>query len=114
MMRTVDDSLSVNWLEVTGASSREDQLEAIRGHLLNKDMKLRATARLAVLQIASAFQFVQMHAEGFELSAYHEQELPHDPSHAGIYGYTAQDQVVADLLAMSVNEHYSAQGPDSD
>ena len=42
------------------------------------------------------------------LSAHHEPILSTDPSHSGIYGYAADDQLIADLIAQVVQEVHNA------
>jgi hypothetical protein len=44
------------------------------------------------------------------LAAHHEPIPPFDPSHSGIYGYTADDDLIADLIAQVVKEVYPARG----
>ena len=111
MLRDSDSYLSVNWLERTGASSRAKQLEEVRRHLTNKDVRLPARGRLAVLHLQTLVDYVQSESvDGRVLWALHEPEFPHDPSHSGIYGYTAEEQAIADLIAKSDQDVYPAQG----
>lgn len=101
--------LSTNWLECTRAPSRADQLTVIRQHLTNKDMKLSANARLAVLHLQTVIDHVRSSTpDARALTAHHEPILPSDPSHSGIYGYTADDDLVADLIAQVVQEVHNA------
>jgi hypothetical protein len=105
--------LSTNWLECTGASSRADQLAIIRQHLTNKGIKLTAHGRLAVLHLQTVIDYVRSNApDARTLTAHHEKIVPSDPSHSGIYGYTADDDLIADLIAQVVleKEVYTARG----
>lgn len=109
MLRSDEPYLSVNWLEHTGASSRVDQLKIVRTHLTKKGMNLPEKGRLAVLHLQTVFDHVETEApDSRRLTAHHEPQLPHDPSHSGIYGYSAEDQLIADLIANAVHEHYAA------
>lgn len=111
MLRPIDSYLSVNWLEHTGASSRSQQLANVRKHLTDKRVFLPASGHLAVLHLQTAFDHVEVNApDSRRLTAHHEPELPHDPSHSGIYGYGNEDQLIADLIAQAVREHYDARG----
>jgi hypothetical protein len=102
--------LSTNWLESTGASSRTEQLKIIRRHLTDKGMTLPANGRLAVLHLQTMIHYVRANApDGRTLFAHHEPE-PSDPSHSGIYGYTADDQLIADLIAQVVHEVHNSRG----
>ena len=111
MLRRDEPYLSVNWLESTDASSRAEQLAAVRRHLTDKGLKLPAKGRLAVLHLLTAFDHVRSRApDSRELTAHHEPEPPHDPSHAGIYGYSDADDLIADLIAEAVQEAHQARG----
>jgi hypothetical protein len=110
MLRADENYLSVNWLESTGATSRAQQLAVVRQHLTNKGMKLPAKGRLAVLHVQAACNHVKSRApDSRRLTAHHEPDPPHDPSHSGIYGYAHDDDLIADLLAEGVHEIYTAQ-----
>ena len=103
--------LSTNWLECTGALSRADQLAIIRLHLTSKGMTLPASGGLAVLHLQTMIDHVRSQApDARTLAAHHEPILPYDSSHAGIYGYTADDQLIADLIAQVVQEVHQARG----
>lgn len=111
MLRVGEDYLSANWLESTGSSTRTKQLATVRKHLTDKGFKLTATGRLAVLHLETVFKHVKSRsADARSLSAHHEPELPYDPSHSGIYGYNFEDDLIADLIAEAVHEHYPARG----
>lgn len=109
MLRPNETFLSVNWLEHTGPSSRAKQLDIVRKHLTNKGMNLTKKGRLAVVHLGTTFDLVEKGTpDGRRLTAYHEPELPHDPSHSGIFGYREDDDLIADLIAEAVSEHYAA------
>lgn len=111
MPRPDDAYLSTNWLECTGAPTRADQLTVIRQHLTNKGMKLRSTARLAVLHLQTLIDHVRSSTpDARTLAAHHEPIPPCDPSHSGIYGYTADDDLIADLIAEAIQEVCGATG----
>lgn len=109
MLKADEQYLSVNWLEHTGASSRAKQLAIVRKHLAIK-RTLAAKERLAVLHLQTVFDHVKTKTRGSHtLKAHHEPE-PEDPSHSGIYGYSHEDQLIAELVAQAVQEHYPARG----
>ena len=108
MLRPAEAYLSTNWLECTGAVTRADQLSTVRRHLADKGMKLSANARLAVLHLQTVIDHVRSWSpDARRITANHEPE-PLDPSHAGLYGYTAEDQLIADLIAQVVGEAHNA------
>jgi hypothetical protein len=108
MLRAADAFLSINWLEYTGAQTRADQLAAVRRHLIDKGMKLTTNGRLAVLHLQTVIDHVRSRSlDGRSITAHHEPE-PLDPSHTGLYGYTGDDQLIADLIAQVVEEVHKA------
>jgi len=108
--RETDEYLSVNWLEHTGASCRAQQLKLVRDYLTKKGMNLTKNGRLAVLHLQTLFDHIESETpDSRQLTAHHEPE-PLDPSHAGLYGYHADDHLIADLVAEVVHEHYQARG----
>ena len=111
MPRPEEPYVSTNWLECTGALSRADQLTIIRQHLTNKGRTLPAKGHLAVLHLHTVIDHVRSRTpDTRKLTAHHEPILPSDPSHSGIYGYTADDQLIADLIAQVVQEVHRARG----
>lgn len=111
MLPPSEPYLSTNWLEFNGASSRAEQLKDIRQHLTNKGMTLPLNGCLAVLHLQTLIDHVRSNApDARALAAHHEPILPSDPSHSGIYGYTAQDDLIADLIAQVVQEVHKARG----
>ena len=108
MLRPAEAYLSTNWLEGTGEPTRADQLAMVRRHLADKGMNLAANARLAVLHLQTVIDHVRSWSpDARAITARHEPE-PLDPSHAGLYGYTSDDQLIADLIAQVVGEVHKA------
>ena len=109
-LRSDDEYLSVNWLESTGRQSRLEQLEIVRNHFTAKDMTLAKSACLAVLHLQSVFDHVESETlDSRRLNAHHEPDLPQDPSHAGIYDYTFdENDLIADLIAQVILEIHPA------
>jgi hypothetical protein len=111
MLKPGELYLSTNWLEYTGGPSRADQLTVIRQHLTNKGMRLPVNGRLAMFHLQTMIDHVQSNTpDARRLTAHHEPILPYDPSHSGVYGYTVDDQLIADLIAQTVQEVYTARG----
>jgi hypothetical protein len=111
MPRPQEAYLSTNWLECTGAATRADQLTLVRQHLTQKGMTLPANGRLAVLHLQTVIDHVRSKTpDARALAAHHEPCLPADPSHSGIYGYTADEHLIADLIAQVIQDVHSAKG----
>ncbi len=107
--RAGEEYLSVNWLEKTGATARADQLRIVRRHLIAKGRTLTVQGRFAILDVDATCDYVREQTAGLRLlSAHDEEELPLDPSHAGIYGYDASDGPIADLIVDLIDEQYPA------
>jgi hypothetical protein len=76
---------------------------------MNKNMRLSANGRLAVLHLQTVIDHVRSNTpDARTLAAHHEPILPSDPSHSGIYGHTADDDLIADLIAEAVQEVHNA------
>ena len=109
-----DVSLSVNWLEFLHPDERGLQLAALRDAFRAKGFELRPTARFAVLNAGELRRHVrQQSGDGRVLKVQHEPlskatDGIDDPSHAGISGYGADDDIIADLIAQAVEEVYAA------
>jgi hypothetical protein len=109
---TPEQFLSVNWLEHLGLGSREAELSELRRVWRGKPLHLGATARIAVLNVGELCRHAAAGSpDGRVLSVLHEPEVPDDPSHSGIYGLGLDDDLIADLLAEIVCEHYPARAP---
>lgn len=109
-----DDHLSVNWLEFLDAHHRSDQLAALREAFHAKKFDLRPKARFSVLNVGEFRQHVQQESnDGRDLQVRHEPVHTaefDDPSHAGIFGYSPDDDLIAGLIAEVVREVYPARG----
>lgn len=107
MPKPEEPYLSVNWLEKTGANCRSEQLDLIRHFAAAGGLTLRASGKFAVLALSTTLAWVQEQASR-RLSVCHEPIGQTDPTHCGIYGYSPEDQMVADLLALKVSEVHPA------
>ncbi len=107
-LRPGEEYLSTNWLEHFHESHRQTQIAGVRQALADKNFRVGRTASFAVLNVAAAVNTCKGGLNlDIEIVALGE---PHDPSHAGIFGYTEYNTDVAALLAQSVvpNEIYPA------
>jgi hypothetical protein len=111
-----DDYLSVNWLEFLVGQDRVLQMAALRDAYRVKVFDLRATARFAVVNVGEIRDHVRERSEDARaLRVLHEpfNKAEHgfdDPSHAGIFGYSPDDDLIADLIAQVVREIHPAKG----
>jgi hypothetical protein len=106
-LRQTEESLSVNWLEFLELVNRDLEIQEIR-NVLGAKLKLGTSARIAVLSVGNIISYV--HAQSPDsrvLKISHEPEEK-DPSHSGVYGYQYEDQLIADLIAETIQEVYPA------
>ncbi len=102
MLRASDESLSVNWLELLQLSDRQSEIREVCRVLRDKGRTLGPTSVIAVLNVGEVLEHVR-NAEARTLKVVHVPE-ENDPSHSGIFGYTAEDDIIADLIAQKINE----------
>jgi len=99
-LRPGEQYLSTNWLEFFHHSDRQSQIAGVQQALVDKGFRVRRTASFAVLNVgtsvASCRDTLSVTIQFVALGE------AHDPSHTGVYGYTAQDATVAALLATLV------------
>lgn len=101
-IRASESALSVNWLEIFGASSTDDAVDRIRTLFLASGFGLRVNGRFAVLNVGAAKAVVREEL-GLSLRIEHD-PLPDDPSHAGISGLPADDLAAAVELTALVSQ----------
>jgi hypothetical protein len=107
MLRRNEEYLSVNWLECLAIADRSAQIRNLQGVYASK-LQVGAAARITVLSVGSLRAKVQQESpDQRTLSVQHEPE-ENDPSHSGIFGFTQDDEIVAELLAQAVLEKYPA------
>jgi len=106
MLRRVEQYLSVNWLENLNRSDRMSEVRELQD-LYRSKFKVGAGARLAVLNVGILKAKVENESNGAQLRVLHEPE-DFDPSHAGIYGISHDDDLVAELIAQVVLESHPA------
>ncbi len=103
---TLEDYLSVDWLEYFEEEPQTAKIEALR-NVLRNFLNLGAQAKLAVLKVETLIKTVSEQIPGRALTVQHE-PLPQRECHSGIYGLGEDDDVVADLIASLVAETHPA------
>lgn len=92
-LRLQEGYLSVNWLEYYKELNLAVAIDCVRQAFINKGYKPARSGRFAVLQVN------QMKSVVSSLSSkpFRVKYLPtaKDPSHTGIFGYTASDKLIA-------------------
>ena len=101
-LKSGEDYLSTNWLEYFDEQDLSSAVQCVRDAFRNKDYNLRPKGRFAVLNVSAAKTAV-LEATGKTLCIDHL-PLNDDRSHAGIFGYTADDLLVAVELKALVRD----------
>lgn len=106
-----EEYLSVNWLELLGKESRREEIGEVQRVLTTK-MTPGSTAKLAVLRVGDVKDYVSQSASDRRiLRILHRPDEPPgkpDPSHSGIFGTDADEDLIAELIAERVLETYAA------
>lgn len=111
MLRSGEESLSVNWLECLNCPNRENEIIEIRNIYATKFRRVGANAKIAVLNVGEVREKVLTESEDRRnLEVLHDpkEDEPPDPSHSGIYNLKPDDELIAELILETVLEDYSA------
>ena len=103
LLRPGESYLSTNWLGYFHNSERQFQIAGVRQALTDKGFHVRSTASFAVLNVGFTI-VVCKNALNLDIQILTLGE-PHDPSHTGIFGYTAANTDVATLLSKQITAH---------
>ena len=107
MLRTDEESLSVNWLEFLNCSSRESEITEIR-NIYSAKLNVGMRARIAILNIGEVRKKVLAEStDRRNLEVLHD-PISDDPSHSGIYNLKQDDELIAELILETVRETYPA------
>ncbi len=108
-IRPGEEFLSTNWLEFFHDSERSVQISGVHQALASKGFRVSGSGAFVVLNVGDSVMFTRDNLNvAIQFFALGE---PHDPSHAGIFGYTAENSAnIAAMLAQSLEpeQFYSA------
>jgi len=111
MLRSGEESLSVNWFECLNCSSREHEISEIRNIYTSTFRRVGANAKIAVLNVGEVRGKVLKESEdrrNLEILHDPKEDEPSDPSHSGIYNLKPHDELIAELILETVLETYAA------
>lgn len=104
MLRQVDTSLSVNWLEYFKCSSRAGEIDEIRKAYAAKNLIVKPSGRIAVLNVGEVRNKVLTESpDSRNLEVLHD-PLIDDFSHAGIYNLKQDNELIAELILETVRD----------
>jgi len=99
--RPTDSYLSVNWLERLQYQDRSSEITEIRNRYA-ANFTLKKKDKIALLNVGVTCSKVATESADHRcLKATHEPE-PNDDSHSGLWGYTYNDTMIAEIIRSSV------------
>lgn len=92
-LRYKEEYLSVNWLEFFETSDLPQRIDFVRKAFRDKNYTIKPNGRLAVLRVGEVKDLISR----LGLYPVRVEHLPgkNNPSHSGIFGYTASDRLIA-------------------
>ena len=103
--REFEESISVNWLEYFGLEDWSDSLRRVTQALERKGRTVGRFSKYALINVGKMRAYVLENSEyRLNLSVLHDPEMPHDPSHSGIFNVPVDDHAIGDLIADTVHE----------
>jgi hypothetical protein len=106
MPRPTEAYLSVNWLEWLQCQDRSSEITEVRKRYTRFNLKKKY--RIALLNVGVTCSKVATESEDNRcLKATHEPK-PDDDSHSGLWGYTYNDTMIAELIRLSVLDDFPA------
>ena len=104
LLRQNESYLSVNWLEKLGLSTLDKELTSLLS-IYNKTFKegtITARTRTAILHVDKTIEHVSDATEGKTSLIVTHEPSKNTKSHAGIWGYSFAENMIAELIAQSV------------
>ena len=106
LLRPDEEYLSTNWMEYFHDSDRQSQIAGVRKALTDKGFQVSRGTAFAVLNVGAATAACKSELNlDIQIIALGE---AHNPSHAGIFGYTEHNTDASSTLARQVREVYPA------
>ncbi|NQU80053.1 MAG: hypothetical protein HQ543_00870 [Bacteroidetes bacterium] len=105
--RLAEESLSVNWLKNLECPDRISEIAEIQ-RIYRETFDVGVQAKIAVLNVGEVREKVQTESPDRRILEVLHDPKQNDPSHSEIYNLRQNDQVIAELIAETVRETYSA------
>lgn len=103
VLREIDTSLSVNWLECLNCLNRESEIAEVQ-KIYSTKLDIRPKARIVVLNVGEVCEKVKTETpDKRNLAVLHDPEIL-DPSHSGIYNMRPDNELIAELILQTVRE----------
>ncbi len=96
-LRDGEDYLSVNWLEFFETSDLSQAIDFVRQAFKKKKYEVRPNGKFVSLQVGKVKEVILRNGH-LPVKIIHFDEED-DPSHGGVYGYTASDELISTEIA---------------
>lgn len=113
MLRTGEESLSVNWLEFLECSNRDSEIRELQ-RLYSKKFHVGASARIAILNVGEVCDVVREGSlDNREIEVLHD-PIRNDPilcddeSHSEIRNMKEDNELIAELILEVIRENHPA------
>ncbi len=106
MIRPIEDSLSVNWLEFLNCPSRSEEIAEIRKIYSKKNLNIGPNAKIAVLNVGEMCGKVLTESPDSRVLEVLHNPSGNDQSHSGIYNCRVDDELIAELIVEVVRNLY--------
>lgn len=102
-LREGESYLSVNWIECIDPSDSSRAIGELWEHYSNIFRGIKPKSRIALLNVGNTLEHVEQEStDKRKLRINHNPTPPNNLSHAGIYGYSFMDTLIAETIAQSV------------
>jgi len=108
MLRTGEESLSVNWLEFLKCSDRKNEIREIQ-RIYSKTLSVSVNARIAILNVGEIRNIVRTESpDNRNIEVLHDPIPGGDQSHSGVYNLEQDNEFIAELILETICENYPA------
>jgi hypothetical protein len=108
MLRSDEESLSVNWLEFLECPGREHEIKKLQ-KIYSKKFSVSANARIAILNVGEIRDFVRAESlDNRNIEVLHDPIPEDNPSHSGINNLRQDNEFIAELILEVIRENYPA------
>lgn len=97
-LRDGEDYLSVNWLEFFKTSDLSQAIEFVRQAFRKKKFGVSSNGKFVSLQVGKVKEVIVRNSD-LPAEITHLPDEENDPSHSGIFGYTASDELIFTEIA---------------
>lgn len=105
LMKPIDESLSVNWLEYLKLPTREKEISKIQD-VYNKKLNVSSKSKIVVVNVGLARKKVSVESDDRRNLLFKHDPSKEDPSHSGIFNLKPDDEMIAELILSVVDQEH--------